>query len=143
MRRSWESMRRRFTTVVPANPWHHAVHDDRAGARDRGPAQPVLSVPLGDDVVSRLLQRRLQGVAEGGAVVDDQHRPLLDRLRFLASLDELAGAGEQLRAVIGLAEVLVGPGGQAADAVAHLGLRGEQDHRDCRGGGGRAEFLGE
>ena len=115
----------------------HAVDDDAPRARRRRPARrPSSPLPATKTPIARLLQGRLQLLAEGDAVVDDQHgflrpcdtSPAPRRTSSRARPTTIAG-------VVGLADVLVGAGRQAADAVAHLGL-GRQQH-DGRGRGPR------
>ena len=114
---------------------HVAVDDHRARLSPGGHAQPFLARCGGGHLEPRLLQHLAHLLARGHAVVDDQHRAAADRLaagcggRALGAADELARARHHLSGVVGLADVLVGAGLQAADAVLHLGLGGEEHHR--------------
>ena len=108
----------------------HAVDDDRGRALVGGEAQAFLAAAGHDHAVARGFERGLQLLAEGDAVVDQQHR-LAGRIGAVrvAAPHQLAGARDHVARVVGLADILVGAGRQPADAVAHLGLGREQHDR--------------
>jgi hypothetical protein len=69
-------------------------------------------------------------VAEGRAVVDQQHRRPGGRVLAPAPAQQLARLGDHVLGVVGLADVLVRAGAQAADARGDLGLA--REHQDDR-----------
>ncbi|EAU64258.1 hypothetical protein STIAU_1721 [Stigmatella aurantiaca DW4/3-1] len=113
----------------------HAVHRLRLQQRQR-----LLGGARGDEVVPVLAQLLHHRLEEGGAVVHHQQAAAARRghqgrlgLDGLAGrrgprLDQLPGALHHEGGVVGLAHVVAGPLAQAAQARAHGGLGGQEQH---------------
>ena len=69
---STPSLRRRWTTLTPVEPRHHHVEDDHRRRPLRDGAQRLVAVGGGGHVEALEAQRALEGLTDGGLVVDDE-----------------------------------------------------------------------
>ena len=106
-----------------------------------GQPQAVFAGVGDDHPVGRLLQRRPEGLAERHAVVDHENGILGGRRGIGIAPHQLARARHQIIRVVGLADIFVGAGVEAADPVANFRLGRKQHHRRIRGRRDRTDFL--
>ncbi len=107
---------------------HHAVDDHRIGPPVGDHRQPRLAVLGGQHAIARILEDLGQPAPVGFAVVDDQDRRLgvgTDSRRA----EQVAPLGHHIHRIIGLADIFIGAGNEATNAILHLGLGRQHQHR--------------
>ena len=111
----------------PIHVGHHAIDDDRVRPEVGDHGEPFIATGGGEHRIAGALQRLPEHLAERRAVVDDEHGRLARRRSPCPQ--QFARLGDDVFRIVGLADVFVGAGLQAADAVLHLRFARQHDHR--------------
>ena len=125
----------------PVDAGQHAIDDNPARPHVGCKLEPFLAGPGDQHAIGGQFQRPPQLFPERHAVVDDEDRLARGSARGFSPAHQLPRAGDQIGRLVGLADVLVGAGGEAADAVADFGLARQQNHRRRAGAWSLANFT--
>ena len=107
---------------------HDAIDDDQVRPPVGQHGHARLAARRGEHRVAGRAQRLAERLAEGRAVVDDEHA-LPVAVADPTGAQQRARLGQNVAGIVGLADVFVGAGLEAADAVLHLGLGRQHDDR--------------